>query len=565
MGQIGGQFLDAEHDGHRVAQQDMAAAVRRADRADQYRALFDADTERQRLQALGRIFRQHFGDFDFLHFAGSLQGARGGVAAPGVPDRDQAVALEFMYAATAFLDDARGAGEEEMQHRGGLLGRARFAEGREIAQVGAKQSHFRAPGVDARTRQAIGDLASDLVRQITGQIAEHAAALGAHPAVFEQHQHSRRQRTVDRREQPAKPDALALQQLNMKRQHGYRQEYAGHRQTYGRPAVAARGEQKQRSRGRGAQQAEQQPVGSGRVGNGAVEQAGEDAGLEFDSRRDAGIRRRHDIAAHAESGNADQRPGVVEPGRIKIAVEYVDGGDLAESGRVAGIGNPQIAFAVEGNFEIGIGDQPQILVRTEQAAAIYQGRRPVVGLHRGQPCGQRERRIALTLHTDRGGRLSNRTVAGYDRSDMPFGDARESSIGGQISVGLGQTRAALQAGERMRDDAGSHLLIDRQQRQLRQHRAAACRERLRQHPVARPRFGIDDIVQLQLRAGFIYRRDQARQGFARPGPGAHFGQTGLVDGHQGDALFLGGIGIQRPAQRAEAFFQRHHGRAQTRV
>ena len=565
MRQIGRQFLDAEHDGHRVAEQDVAAAMRGADRADQHRTLFDADAERQRLKTFGRIFRQHFGDFDFLHLAGRLQGARGGIAVPGVPDGDQAVALELVYAAAAVLDDARGPGEEEMQHRCGFLGRARFAEGREIAQVGAKQGHLRAAGVDVRTRQAIGDLAGDLVRQITGQIAEDAAALGAHPAVFEQQQRSRGQRTVQRREQPSEPDALALQQLDVQRQHGCRQEYAGHRQAYGRPAVAARGEQEQRGRGGDAQQAEQQSGGSGRPGDRAVEQAGEDAGLEFDSLRDAGVWRRHDIAAHAESGEADQRPGVVEPGRIEFAVEYVDGGNRAERGRVAGVGNPQIAFAVEWNFEIGIGDQPQILVRAQQAVAVDQGRGPVFGLNRGQPGGQRQRRIAFAFHADRGGRLAYGAVARNERRYMPFRNTRENAVRRQISVGLRQAGAALQTGQRMRKTAGLYGLPGLQHRQLRQHRAAACRERFRQHPVARARFGIDDIVQLQLCAGFVYRRDQPRQGLPRPGPGTDFGQAGFIDGHKGDALFLGGIGVQRPAQRAEAFFQRQHGRTQTRV
>src|SRR5690606_16880102 len=133
-------LLNTQDDGNGFPQQRVGAALCRTNRADKHGALFDADAESQRLKTLRGCGRQQGLDF-LLHFLRGSYSLTSSFIGSGIPERDKAIAFEFMYPAMERFDDAGGLGEEEVEDRGAFFRQTRFTVGREVTQVRAQQRH----------------------------------------------------------------------------------------------------------------------------------------------------------------------------------------------------------------------------------------------------------------------------------------------------------------------------------------------------------------------------------------------------------------------------------------
>ena len=149
---------------------------------------------------------------------------------------------------------------------------------------------------------------------------------------------------------------------------------------------------------------------------------------------------------------------------------------------------------------------------------------------------------------------------------MPFGNAGKGTVWRQKAV---SSRQSCSSGSDITGNArkrvchntcsnfgGSKPRTVLQNRNLCQHGSPRSLQGIHQQIIIGLCLGVNHIMQLQLGTSRVYGTDQPRHLLTRPGPGAHFGNTPLIDADNNNALFRYRARIQGPAQCSQALFQR---------
>ena len=527
----------------------MGAAAGQAERADDGDAGFQADAERQRRQFVVRRLGQQFA-------AGFEDGERGLQRAFGLrrravaaPDGEHRVALERFDESAVLFDDAGDHREEGVQHGGRFFGRARFAVGGEVAQVGEQRGDVAPVGVDRARGVLAGQRCGDRAGQVARQVGVKPVALEAVAGVRDQPLADGEKQQVERRRDPVEPQRVTHQQQRFDEAQRDDEQRGGageQRQRAARPAD--QGEQRGDAEQRG--QRFVNPALARRCRQPGVERAAQQLGMHGEAGAAAAERRR-DAVVEAERGTADQHPGVVEQSLRHAAGQQVGGGDADQRLRAGVPGNAHVALRVERQAAGGECRSGQSPGRGEQSAAGFQARCGTVEPLRQR--GDEERRIDLAVGADQRRLAADDAVVFDERGDVADGqfgkgrgvgdvaacDRQVGRAGGPVE-GAGRLAAGRLGVVFKREDLGEQRVV-----------LAQAGEQLR---VAGRRRRQDQVEYLQRRAFAGQAIAQLRQARARPGPAAQLAQAGLVDVDQDDAPFAAVAGGDAPDPVARILF-----------